>query len=288
MAEPHLQFGDFEFDTGSGELRRIDGGHDAEVLRLPPQPAALLTLLAEKKGGLVTREEICETIWPDAQVEFDAGLHFCIRQIRSALGDSAADGRYIETLPRRGYRLIPAVTLVAPAEAPPPTSWRQHSVVALAALAVVAAIVVVLVISGGKPVIRIGIMPFRPPDDTSWPGVVSPIAEWVLEDLATRLGSDVGIIGPTTTSAYQESDATMEQLADEYELDYLVNGRFIVTEGGARMFAELIRVSDGVHVWVKPYEDLSEGRRIGLEISANVARELGPSENGQAPARRGH
>lgn len=277
MAEPHLQFGDFQFDTGSGELRRIDEGPDSRAHRLPPQPAALLTLLAEKKGDLVTRQEICETIWPDAQVEFDAGLHFCIRQIRAALGDSAADAQYIETLPRRGYRLMPTVTLVAPAEALPATSWRRYSVAALAL--VVAAIVLVMVISRGKPVIRIGVMPFRPPENASWPGDVSPIAEWVIEDLATRLGSDAGIVGPTTTSAYQESDAMMDQLADEYNLDYLVNGRFIVSEDGARMFAELIRVSDGVHIWVKPYEDLREGRRIGLEISANVARELGPSDD---------
>lgn len=272
MAEPHLQFADFEFDTGSGELRRIDDGHDFEVLRLPPQPAALLTLLAQKKGGLVTREEIRATLWPDTQVEFDAGLHFCIRQIRSALGDSAADPRYVETLPRRGYRFVPAVTLVKPTKAPARTSWRQLSIIALA---VVAAIVVGLLISVSKPAIRIGIMPFRPPDDTSWPGDVSPIAEWILEDLTARMGSDVGIVGPTTTSAYQESDVTMDRLADEYGLDYLVNGRFIVTEDGARMFAELIRVSDGAHVWVHPYDDLSQGRRIGLEISANVASELG-------------
>ncbi len=94
------------------------------------------------------------------------------------------------------------------------------------------------------------------------------------------MGSDVGIVGPTTTSAYQASDVTMDRLADEYGLEFLVNGRFIVTEDGAVMFAELIRVSDGVHVWVKPYDDLSKGRRIGLEISANVARELGLGSSG--------
>ncbi len=277
MAEPQLRFGGFQFDTGSGELRRVDDGSDADVLRLPPQPAALLTLLAEKKGGLVTREEIRETLWPGTQVEFDAGLHFCIRQIRSALGDSAADAQYVETLPRRGYRLVPAVTLVEPTDARARTSWRLRSAIALT---VVAAIAVGLLISVRKPAICIGIMPFQPPDDTSWPGTVSPIAEWILEDLTARVGSDVGIVGPTTTSAYQASDVTMDRLADEYGLEFLVNGRFIVTEDGAVMFAELIRVSDGVHVWVKPYDDLSKGRRIGLEISANVARELGLGSSG--------
>ena len=115
----------------------------------------------------------------------------------------------------------------------------------------------------------------------TWTDGAGGIAEWILEDLATRAGDRARIVGPTTTSAYDESDATMRRLASDYALDYVVNGRFLRTEDGERMLAELIRVSDGAHVWVRGYDDLDAARRIGLEISRDVARELGldPAQN---------
>lgn len=81
------RFGPFEFDAGSGELRQLDGSGRAQ--RLPPQPARLLGLLVQRQGAVVSREEIRERLWPDTHVDFDASLHFCVRQVRTALGDSA-------------------------------------------------------------------------------------------------------------------------------------------------------------------------------------------------------
>lgn len=97
-----LQFGPFELDLKSGELRRAGG-----LLKLQPQPFKVLALLAGHAGELVTREEIQHEVWPAGTfVDFEQSLNFCIRQIRSVLGDSALTPRYIETLPRRGYRWI--------------------------------------------------------------------------------------------------------------------------------------------------------------------------------------
>src|SRR5262245_11316526 len=97
-----LRFDTFELDAASGELRR--GG---EPVRLPPQPAKVLSLLAQRSGEIVTRQEIRHQIWKDETfVDFDQGLNFCIRQIREALGDDADAPRFIETLPRRGYRFL--------------------------------------------------------------------------------------------------------------------------------------------------------------------------------------
>ena len=97
-----LRFGPFDLDSRSGELRK--GG---DVVKLPPQPFKVLTLLARRSGEVVTRNEIQEQIWHDETfVDFDQGLNFCIRQIREALGDDADAQRYIETLPRRGYRFL--------------------------------------------------------------------------------------------------------------------------------------------------------------------------------------
>ena len=90
-----------EFDVASGELRR--GG---TITRLEPQPASVLALLAGRAGDVVTHEEIRRGIWgDDTHVNFQDSMHYCVRQIRAALGDRARDPRFIETIPRRGYRL---------------------------------------------------------------------------------------------------------------------------------------------------------------------------------------
>jgi DNA-binding winged helix-turn-helix (wHTH) protein/WD40 repeat protein len=97
-----LRFGPFELDTRSGELRR-----NGTTLRLQPQPVKVLLLLAARPGEVVAREEIQAEVWPAGTfVDFEQSLNFCIRQIRAALGDNALAPRYVETLPRRGYRWV--------------------------------------------------------------------------------------------------------------------------------------------------------------------------------------
>jgi DNA-binding winged helix-turn-helix (wHTH) protein/TolB-like protein len=276
-----FRFGEFEFDAESGELRGTNSRDDAPLKRLPPQPARLLALLLEKRGEIVTREEIRKQIWPGVEIEFDTSLHFCIRQIRSALGDSADRPRYVETLPRRGYRFLPAVEPDRPSAEPEsavrpaiPGRWR----LAAALLIVTGGTAAVLLSGGGSGApanspLRIAVMPFRPPADSVF-GQVPAIAEWVLQDLTLAVGERAEIGGPTTTSSYTDSGDALRRLALEYELDYIVNGRFLNDERGTRMLAELIRASDGAHTWVEVYQELDDGRRIGEEISRNVIREL--------------
>ena len=112
MSEPAtiLRFDVFELDTGAGELRR-----NGDRIKLPPQPFRVLEMLVRRSGEILTRDEIRERIWSDDTfVDFEQGLNFCIRQIREALGDTAEAPRFIETLPRRGYRFL------IPVETPPP------------------------------------------------------------------------------------------------------------------------------------------------------------------------
>jgi TolB-like protein/DNA-binding winged helix-turn-helix (wHTH) protein/Tfp pilus assembly protein PilF len=110
MAEqPSIRFGEFELATRSGELRK-----DGATVRLQPQPAKALALLIANAGQLVTREEIQRAIWEsETFVDFEHGLNFCIKQIRAALGDNAQTPRFIETLPRRGYRFIAPVEKIS-------------------------------------------------------------------------------------------------------------------------------------------------------------------------------
>ena len=97
-----MRFGSFELDQASGELRK-NGGR----VRLQEQPFQVLRALVERPGEVVTREDLHERLWPgDTFVEFDDGLNTAVRKIRQALGDSADNPRFVETLPRRGYRFI--------------------------------------------------------------------------------------------------------------------------------------------------------------------------------------
>lgn len=97
-----LSFGEFEFDPVMRELEGPSG-----TVRLQPQPARLLGLLLEHSGVVVSREQVRRHLWPDeVHVEFDQSMNTCVKRIRSALGDSAETPRYIETLPRLGYRFM--------------------------------------------------------------------------------------------------------------------------------------------------------------------------------------
>ena len=100
-----LRFGIFELEVDSGELRK-----SGRAVRLRPQAAKILVLLASRPGQLVTREELREKIWGNETfVDFEHGLNLCIKEVRAALGDDADTPRYVETLPKRGYRFMATV-----------------------------------------------------------------------------------------------------------------------------------------------------------------------------------
>jgi TolB-like protein/DNA-binding winged helix-turn-helix (wHTH) protein/Tfp pilus assembly protein PilF len=110
------RFGDFVADFGSFELRR----HGTRV-KLQDQPFQILKLLVQRAGELVTREELCTELWPDSTfVDFDAGLNAAVRRLRDALCDSAEDARYIQTVPRHGYRFIAPIEILSESVPLPP------------------------------------------------------------------------------------------------------------------------------------------------------------------------
>jgi DNA-binding winged helix-turn-helix (wHTH) protein len=101
-----IRFDAFELDAANGELRKA-----GISLKIHPQPLRVLQLLAEHRGQAVTREDIQHCLWGDNTfVDFERGINFCVNQIRATLGDDAEKPRYVETLPRRGYRFIAPVT----------------------------------------------------------------------------------------------------------------------------------------------------------------------------------
>src|SRR6201987_5864411 len=113
QAHRRLRFGTFELDVRAGELCK----HGLRI-RLQEQPLQVLAMLLEHPGEVVTREELQKRIWPaDTFVDFEQGLYNAIKRLREALGDSPETPRYVETLPRRGYRFIASVNGVVSASA---------------------------------------------------------------------------------------------------------------------------------------------------------------------------
>jgi DNA-binding winged helix-turn-helix (wHTH) protein/Tol biopolymer transport system component len=114
-ANGRLRFGNYEVDPHAGKLFR-----DGLPVKIQPQPFRLLTILLERPGEIVSRDELRERVWGEATfVEFDQGLNYCIRQVRLALRDGASEPTYVETLPKQGYRFIVPVSGLMPAEPAP-------------------------------------------------------------------------------------------------------------------------------------------------------------------------
>ena len=107
-----VRFGSFQLDLRTGELRR-----NGVKVRVPDQSIKVLALLVERPGEVVTREELNQKLWPNGTiVEFDTGINAAIKRLRQALEDSAQEPRFVETLPRRGYRFLVPVEIVEPAK----------------------------------------------------------------------------------------------------------------------------------------------------------------------------
>ena len=132
-------FGEFEFDDRRRSLRAR-----GQPIKLTGQAIDVLSLLLERPGELITREEIERRLWPDRNVNFDHSLDVVVSRLRTVLGDKGPSPRYIETVPRRGYRFIEPVT--ARSDARPPNAarrWRRR-LVTYAAVAILAAVVAIL------------------------------------------------------------------------------------------------------------------------------------------------
>lgn len=292
MAAARVRFGPFEFDPTTGEVTRREPGESSRSSRLPPQPARLLALFLDRYPSIVTREEIRAAIWPDVTVDFERGLHFCVRQVRQALGESAAEPTYIETIPRRGYRW-----LVEPAAAPAPIaalssaessahriggSSRGRGRLTLGLLTAVALVALGWWIGlrdrpgdGAMAAPRIAVMPMQPASALDERFAGNGLAESILEALMRPGLPPLEVIGPTTTVHYVHRARPLRDLIGDLDIDYVLNGRFSPDEEGRpRMLAEVVRATDGAHVWVKSYTDISRHGSIAREFVTALLERL--------------
>jgi len=276
-------FDGFAFDSSSGELKPFEQNSNAQVTRLQPQPARLLQLLIESYPEVLTHEEIKTAIWPEVHVNFDNSMHYCIRQIRSALHDDPAEPKYIETITRRGYRwLVPAETtnkedesINETATLAGPLKKRPWAIVALCIALVVFGVVAVWFYqsqdstteTNAHTKIRLAIMPLQP-QSTTHPFFQNGVALQVLEQVTMQSKEEFDAIGPSTTGAFDPYDFWQDM--EQRDVEWVINSRFPHKEREGQLLVELVRLSDGAHIWVH-YFNLSEGEEA---ISKTVTEGL--------------
>jgi len=206
-----LRFGAFELDSRAGELRR-----NGDLIHLAPQPFKVLELLVQRSGEVLTRAEVRDHVWcGDTLVDFEQGLNFCVRQIREALGDTADAPRFIETLPRRGYRFLMPVTGASPLE---PAKRRALIV-----------------------------LPFRMLR-------ADPETEFLAFSLPEALtGSLTGlrslVVRSSMAAARFPADAEPRRIAAEADVDLIVSGTLLRSGPEIRVSTQLTEAATGTLLW---------------------------------------
>jgi DNA-binding winged helix-turn-helix (wHTH) protein/TolB-like protein len=283
-----VRFGLFEFDPASGELTR-----EGTPIRLQPQPARVLAVLLERPGEIVSRDDLRDRIWgTETFVDFERGLNFCIAQIRSALGDAADSPRYVETVPKRGYRFIAPVHAGATAAAPdgqtrPSRVPRRRALVAgLLAAAALGGLLVLRFWPGTgirASSVPIAVVPFdNQTGSREFDALAEGLADATVAELVQSDRPRLAVVGNAPILRGGRSFRDVKRIGAELSVDYVVLGQ--VQRDGERMrvVAHLIRVSDERHLWAnrfdRPQLTLEVQGEIADAIAREVARRLQPSE----------
>jgi TolB-like protein/DNA-binding winged helix-turn-helix (wHTH) protein/Tfp pilus assembly protein PilF len=301
-----LRFDDFELDVRIGELRKR-----GVRLRLQGQPSQVLAALLDRAGDVVTHEELRARIWTaDTFVDFDHSLHNAIARLREVLGDSAETPRYIETLPRRGYRFIGPVdggALTSPSRSAPteqpgqvPVDLRLRKYRKLLATAFVALLVIGLAVwllrTGTRPTSAaprlnsIAVLPLENlSGDTSEEFFVDGMTDQLITDLA-KVGS-LRVISRTSVMRYKGTRKGLPEIAHELNVDAIVEGSVTRSGQRVRVTAQLVQASTDQHLWAETY-DRDRGDILKLQgevadaIAGQVRAQLTPTQ--QALIRRAH
>jgi TolB-like protein/DNA-binding winged helix-turn-helix (wHTH) protein/Flp pilus assembly protein TadD len=266
--EPRLRFADFELNAATFELF-----HSGRRVELKPQPARLLAYLVLRAGVGVSRAELAAHLWPGRHVEVDQGLNSCIRQIRNALGDEAGEPRFVETLPRFGYRFVAPVVAVTSA------GVRRRRWLAVPAFGVVLALaltgtVCLLTPCGrGRPTpaaedgLRLVVLPFR---DAGTGGDLEHVALGLTEELIAAFAASEGLEVIALTSALRLADGQtpLPEIADALGVDYAIEGSVLGDGRRMRVHVRLVDARTQATVWSRRYE---RAARDELEIQASVA-----------------
>jgi TolB-like protein/tetratricopeptide (TPR) repeat protein len=237
-----VRFAAFAVDLQAGELRKR-----GVKVRLQEQPFQVLSVLLERPGEVVTREELRKRLWSgNTFVDFEHSLATAVKKLRQALGDSAAHPDFIETLPRRGYRFV------ATLEGEP---------------------------RAGKPIVAI--LPF---ENLTGDAGQEYFSDGMTEEMIARLGRSyperLGVIARASVIRYKNTDKDIDQIGRELGADYVLKGSVGRAGDRVRISAELIQVKDRTHLWADRFEG---GRANVAAFHGAIARHIARSLQIEAP-----
>ncbi len=297
LSSGRLSFEGFELRLDTAELSR-----NGRPVKLQRQPARLLGLLASRSGEMVTREEIRREIWgEDAFLEVESAINFAVRQIRRALGDSATEPRFVETLPRLGYRFLPTVRRCGYGEEPAAVEmldrrqwrqwrqWRQHGSrwrgwPWVAGAALLAAFLLAL---SGSVAGRFGSSPrllVLPVDPISGSTVDRDLVEGLIEDLTgeltRRYPDHLAVLATSSAMHYRKSGKSPREIAAQLGADYLVLASLSRSGDRSRVHLEILEPASGREIQVEnvavPLADFAQlpsalGEQIGRALQLEPA-----------------
>ncbi len=314
VRDPNIhRFRAYELNIHLAELRK-----NGVRLRLAGQPLQLLAVLVNRAGEVVSREELRSKLWPiDTFVDFDHGLNNAVARIREVLNDSADKPRYIETVPRRGYRFIaqlegtqppavvsgvteldgspaPVATEEPPVAAPQPRSGIRSArlpfrlVFAWAAgIALLAGSLILYrrVSLAGRPIKSLAVLPLKNlSGDANQEYLADGITEEVIGKLAGLRG--MRVISRTSSMQFKETKLATPEIAKALGVEALVEGSVIREGNHIRVHAQLIRGASDEHFWSETYDrEIGDVLRLESEVAQSVAERVKITVTGQEQGR---
>lgn len=278
-----VHFGIFQLDLKAREL------HKAGVkVKLQDQPFRVLALLVERAGQVVPREELQQKIWPgDVYGTFDQGLNNAIKKVRDALGDSADNPRFVETVAKHGYRFLAPVNTVQPVSSGPSLRLASFGVRKAAVIGVLVGLTAIslLVASAHRVWHRspnrpgtsskravLAVLPF---DNLSHDPDQEFFSDGLTEEMIAHLGKlnpeHLAVIARGSVATYKGSNLAASQIGRELHADYLLQGSVRRSEERVRITVQLVQVRDQTDLWVESYD--REQRDI-LALQDSVARTI--------------
>jgi TolB-like protein/DNA-binding winged helix-turn-helix (wHTH) protein/Tfp pilus assembly protein PilF len=307
---PPARFGPFEVDFRAGELLK-----NGRRIRLQDQPLQVLALLLEHPGETVTREELHQKLWPnDTFVDFDHGVNNAINRLRETLCDSPENPRYIETLPRRGYRFISRVeregipdlgtaqenSLVAQSleQAGSVTtlhaslsSWRTRRIVFGTAVLVLSSLLGLAVsvwkgkFSGSAHAMRIEAIAVLPLENMTGDPAQEYLVDGMTDALTTHLAQMQGIRVISRTSAIhlKGTKKALPEIAKELHVDAVLEGSVSRSNDVMHVNAQLIYAPGDRHIWARSYEGATSNlSAMESEIANDIAHKIGVEAAGSS------
>ena len=304
-----VRFGTYEVSLDSGEVRKA-----GLRIKVQQQPMKLLGILLERPGEVVTREELRSLVWPNESFgDFDQALNIAIGKLRSALGDSAENPRFIETLPKRGYRFIADVSVVdangRPKNAPDGLlgarknpepadegsgvvdltkgrlSPKSGIIVALTLVLILTILSIWLFRSRVQAPTGIRSLAVLPLDNLSGDASQNYFADGMTDELITDLAqiSALRVISRTSVMVYKGARKPLPQIARELNVDAVVEGTVLRSGDQVRITAQLIEASTDKHLWSQSYEGelrdtLALQNRVASAIADQIRINLTPQE----------